>query len=169
MTSRTKTAIGIAALTALAALGFWILNLLMVGDEDRPPIIVRGGSLEFENGTDDRPGFDWEHSPLGFRMKHDQGRAIGKFQLYFTGGAGNCNRRAVTDFTVIYAENGTGPGAAYEVRARRSEPSISGPKLEIDSTNSKKLRVDGTSKDFTIVGVNWECSNPTEVIAEPLK
>lgn len=61
---------------ALGAIGGWFAHTLRrkrIGDEDRPPIIVRGGSIEFETecGWDDAGG-DW-------RPYHNEGRPVRQF------------------------------------------------------------------------------------------
>ena len=48
MTSQGK--IGLLLGTAIGAAIAYLLKFILAGDEERPPIIVRGGSLEFQSG-----------------------------------------------------------------------------------------------------------------------
>jgi hypothetical protein len=45
-------------------------------DEDRPPIIVRGGSLYFTSGTQSRPGRQWLHRKGALEPIHPQGKVV---------------------------------------------------------------------------------------------
>ena len=178
MSPETKVRLGFAAggLLAGGLLLYATLQYLQPpDDEDRPPIIVRGGSLEFESGTVNRPGRNWKTGSVGFQMIHDRGKPVSRFQVYFEGGTGLCTPVTVADFTISFDHDGQGntPPRLYEVRTRpdtgRPAPTVTGEGLTISSNNPTQLRVDAEATAFSIVGSNFECTNPTAVWIESIR
>lgn len=146
-------------------------------DEDRPPIVVKGGSLNFYNGAPSRPGKAWKSSALGFQLDHDRGKPVSSFQLYFVGGTGACSPVTTSDFTVSFDHDGIAdtPARLYTVNVRsdkgRPAPTASGPDLVIDTGDSRRLYT-GTAGTGSLVSVAWsslECAAPTEVWVESIR
>jgi hypothetical protein len=81
-----KVAVGGAILVAAVGIG---LVMMQGGNDDRPPIIVRNGSLIFDGGEPTHPEKWKEWSKDAFlgewKPKHDDGNPVQRFQVTFEG------------------------------------------------------------------------------------
>lgn len=146
-------------------------------DEDRPPIVVKGGSLNFYNGTPGRPGRAWKPVSAKFQLDHDRGKPVSSFQLYFVGGTGACSPVTTSEFTVNFDHDGIAdtPALVYTVNLEsdqgRRAPTVSGTDLAVDTADSTRLYT-GTAGTGSIGAVAWsnqECAAPTEVWVESIR
>lgn len=176
-----KVAIAVLGLIA----GFYVATQLWQTDEDRPPIVVKSGSLYFDHEADGRPGQEWEKvsgSTTDWQPNHPGGKKVSKLQLYFVGGsttsAGPCEPVTVTTFTVNYDPDGSGTQLpkAYTVgisTTGKPVPRVSGD-LQRDPSNAKRL-IAGTEGAIvsvagaSVTSISFQCDNPTGVWVEPIK
>lgn len=111
---------------------------VLAEDEERPPIIVKGGSLLFESGDSKKAkkGKPWKTEDVPdaagknekqWKPDHPNGIPASVLKVAFTGGTDEA-RRACTaiylpEFTVLYDPDGTGPlpPAGYLVTRRARE------------------------------------------------
>ena len=150
---------------------------VLAEDEDRPPIIVKGGSLLFESGDSKKAtkGKPWKTEAVPdaagknekqWKPDHPNGIPASVLKVAFTGGTDEA-RRACTamylpEFTVLYDPDGTGvvPQAGYLVTRRAREkgqgtlaPAIVEMTLPLAATGSTDypaLMAAGTNKVFRI-------------------
>lgn len=187
MTDTAKKATWLAA--GLVAGGLAVYALLSQGadDDDRPPIIVRGGSLIFESGSDksERPRKRWDSENANeYFQDYKKGKDVNWFQLYFVGGllggqAGvPCPSVTVRDFTVRFDHDGDGENLrSYTINIRSmggksAVPTISGP--ELNRTSDYVLTAPATPAEIKLINRvsaanGFECHEPTEVWAESVK
>jgi hypothetical protein len=172
-----------------AALGGALLyvagRITSAADEDRPPIIVRGGSVIFESAAKNpRPGQPWtkENGKEVYHQDHKgKGRPVNTFQLYFVGGiaggsstSGLCMPVATTKFVVSYQEGTAGP-LDYTVEIPASgnqDPTVSGPGITNDTTaNTLTAGTHGQGHIVSVSGTDvnnakFACDGPGEIWAE---
>ncbi|HXG57027.1 MAG TPA: hypothetical protein VNJ03_16735 [Vicinamibacterales bacterium] len=106
-----------------------------VEDDDRPPIIVRGGSLIFESGDTkkSKPGKPWRketvtdsagQSEVQWKPDHEKARSVGLFVVSFENGTDASGATCVSEFlpelTVIYDHDGEAgtPAIRYLISRR---------------------------------------------------
>lgn len=176
--SFSKYLIPAIAFAVGAAVGAVVaLNYADSGEEDRPPIIVKSGSLIFESGTTSRPGNDWEQVPntSDWQPDHPNGKRVNRFQLYFRGGTGTCVPVTVTDVTINFDPDGAGAQAAVPYmlvirqRGGKPVPTVSGANLQWDGAIHSRLTT-GTGGAISSVGSSsFQCDQPTEVWVELIK
>ena len=177
---------GIAAATLGAAGVFLATIALITADEDRPPIIVKGGgSLIIDSGTTGRPGKPWKKAADGteqYYPDHDRGKSVVAFQLYFVGGTvgqGPCLPTRVENFTVKFDHDDDSstppkmytfniqPDSALGSHKGKQVPVISGPDLtSVSGTNSLTAgeHLKGTLTSVTVS--SFQCDRPLQVWAE---
>lgn len=176
-----KVAIAVLGLVA----GFYVATQLWQNDEDRPPIVVKSGSLYFDHVADGRPGQEWElvsGSTTDWQPNHPGGKKVSKLQLYFVGGSvsggGLCEPVTVTTFTVNFDPDGPGSQLpkTYTVgisTTGKPVPRVSGD-LQQDLNNPKRLiaGTEGTIDSVageSVTSAPFKCDNPTGVWVEPIK
>lgn len=152
---------------------------MMAGDEDRPPIIVKGGSLTFQSGTPKRPGKPWKKVDPANKKKWDQNHGNGKnvtlFQLYFVGGTGSCAPQTAAEFTVNYDHDKDGKSPRpYVVSINTTGPDrgpmISSDYLDQDQTDANKLAATPATGDLLNVTIGSSvCTQPKEVWVESIR
>lgn len=155
-------------------------------DDDRPPIIVRNGSLTFESGSKKRLG-KWrkvdDASKKEWELDDDNGKKTATLHVYFVGGTDSgCVPETAEEVTVYY-NNPTGPSTGakqYTVKINRSPkkgkdvPMVSAPDdLEVDNTN---MKLTASPADWKLTKVTirtttatLECTAPREVWIESIK
>jgi hypothetical protein len=152
---------------------------MMAGDEDRPPIIVKGGSLTFESGTARRPGKPWKKvdpaSKKNWDQDHGNGKNVSLFQLYFVGGTGACTPQADTEFTVNYDHDNDGRNARpYVVSINQTGPD-KGPMISSDfldqdqSAATKLVATPATGRLLNVTIGTSTCTRPREVWVESIR
>lgn len=174
MTDRTKAAItGFVVGAAAGVLLGYTLDKLG-GNEDRPPIIVKGGSLIFQSAK------PWRQSSANSRQwqpNHPEGKETNNFQVMFIGGSGSCNPLFTSNATVTFkpddAEAVTFTLAPEpEMDGGKSPaPTVEGPDLvQKDETGPAPSLVYDKSGEITqVVAGSSTCASPAGVIFRPLK
>ena len=67
-------------------------------DDERPPIIVRGGSLVIQSGDEKssnpkhRIGKKWKKDGKDWKQIHDNGKHVARYPVSFQGGGASCTR-----------------------------------------------------------------------------
>jgi hypothetical protein len=179
---------GFTALTVGVAIGYAGIKLGAGSDEDRPPIIVRGGSVTFQSAAKNpRPGQPWAKEN-GQEVYHQdskgKGRPVNTFQLYFVGGiaggtttSGLCMPLATTKFVVSYQEGALLPvNYTVEIPATgNQDPTVSGPGITNDTTtNTLTAGTHGQGHILSVKGTDtnnaaFECDGAAEIWAESFK
>ena len=104
-----------AGFAVLGLAGGFALGLLVgagAEDEDRPPIIVKGGSLIFQSGdpdgaSDEKAGKSWKQVGGDWQPDHDNGKKTNWFSVAIRGGSGSCPALSMTrELTVTYEAQG---------------------------------------------------------------
>jgi hypothetical protein len=178
-TAGTKVAYFTAgALAAGLIVGAVSLLTPTAEDEERPPIIVRGGSLIFQdgdpNGSGEPGGVDWIQVGNDYQPNQPNGIRVSKFTVQLRGGTpGQCPAVERTrEFTVTYKEGENAP-VTFRVFTKGRPggsggpaPTVGGTDLQIDQANRKLLsygqhgKGDITRIQFTGIGGNVDCQGP---------
>ncbi len=177
------------AAVALGALLVFGCGRLMrqADDEDRPPIIVKGGSLVIESGLSNRDGKEWKSTAdYVWEQVHDRGKPVTAFQIYFEGGTidekqNPCPPAVVDQVQINYDPDDAGSGqlTAYYVEVERGGgkrvPKARGSGLNRSENNPKRLEVTGSSTTIiNIIGFYQNtpritCNKPTAAYLEAFK
>ena len=189
MTEAQKLAlVGITA-AALGIAGGYAAFKALAEDDDRPPIIVKGGTLDIESGLSaDRPGVAWKvkGNPSDKTWEPDQptGKPLKALQLYWDLGTldsgAPCEPTVVDEVRVVYDPDDAGGTAAstYYVEVERGGgkrvPKARG-ELNWTSAAPNKLTAPGESK--TIVSVTGyyggaekiKCNKPARAFIEAFR
>jgi hypothetical protein len=144
-------------------------------DDDRPPIIVKGGSLYFENTTTKRPGKVWKEVTAGNKkvwgLDHDNGKKVSFYQVYFVGGSGVCAPVETEEVSVNFDHdsNPNTPDRQYTVNVVDKRPRVSSTyDLEVDSDATRLIA--GREGRFSNVVIGGTvCTSPTAAYLEPIK
>jgi hypothetical protein len=155
---------------------------MLAGDEDRPPIIVKGGSLTFESGTAKRLGKPWKKvdpaSKKNWDQDHGNGKNVALFQLYFLGGTEGtraCTPQSGTEFTVNYDHDNDGKNSRpYVVSINQTGPDkgpmISSDFLDQDQSDATKLvATPSTGRLLNVTIGTSTCTRPREVWVESIR
>ena len=148
------------------------------GDEERPPIIVRGGSLKIFSGTKTN-GKRWKKVGDEFRQEHPRGKDVGVYSVRFIGGGETCRPTFAHTVRITYALDSGRPaviiiGRAEEITEdpdKDREPVISSTvPLEIvnDSEEAPHLLLAARGRITSVVADSLVCSSPAGVIAQPV-
>ena len=150
VTAETKARVIVGVLSALAMGGiiwaafvFGNVKDFFFRDDDRPPIIVRGGSIEFETEPPNPQGHAW-NDPRGnkrFRPSQAGGKAARSLRLYFVLNS-SCTPLETSRFTVAFDHDGDGMTAAREYAIDVSTPGppiVTGQDLGTDPNNRRRL------------------------------
>ena len=148
------------------------------GDEERPPIIVRGGSLKIVSGTK-KNGKPWKKVGDEYRQEQPRGKDVVVYSVRFVGGGANCRPTFAHSVRVTYAlDSGKTAvvviGRADEIaeeRDKKREPVVSSTvPLEIvnDSEEGPHLLLALRGRITSVVADSLVCSNPVEVIVQPV-
>jgi hypothetical protein len=120
---------------SIIALGFIISRLLMDSEEDRPPIIVRSGSIRIDNGERGAPHSTWKkwkaNGTRRWNPDHGRGANVTGFDVTVTGNAtstSGCSTSFTADrIDVDYSQGTTNPTVTVTYVANPSgkrEPQI---------------------------------------------
>jgi hypothetical protein len=156
-------------------------------DEDRPPIVVKSGSVEIFSGDPDstdpaeRDGPEWtdKSNKAGeWQPKQPQGKS-GKWLLVEAEGGTDCPSYGLTK--VVRIELGSASysisfkarhgGTAYAPQITDNQPNEESKKLTLDTTNNRRLFNDGT--DPVVVkfeprkGTTVTCKAPAKLTVWP--
>lgn len=168
---------------------------VLAEDEERPPIIVKGGSLLFESGDSKKAkkGKPWKKETVAgdktsehqWKPVHQDAAPANVLKVAFEGGTGTCVAAYLPEFTVLYDPDGTGakPQASYLVTRRARDngkgtlaPAIidaAGALTSDGSADYPTLKADGTNafriQFVTAGGSTVTCSNPTRVLVDSVQ
>jgi hypothetical protein len=153
-------------------------------DEERPPIIVKNGSLIFESGdasstdSDEKKGKPWKRTGNDWQPDHQKAKKSKWFAVSITGGSGTaCPAFAMTQEVVIkYKETG-GAESTFYLKAKdrgngAKAPTIEGQNLAVqDNTSDNPKLVFGTAGGGAMSNVSFtaaaggdaNCTSPTSL------
>ena len=177
------------ALFVIGWAGPTLAMFVLAEDEERPPIIVRGGSLIFESGAAGKPGKPWKKETVvrsgknetQWKPDHPTGIPTGALSVAFTGGtdaAGKpCATVSVPEVTITYDPDGTGsrPAGTFLITRRPRAmgkgtlaPTIVETTIPLSpdaATNT--LTAAGSDKtmrfEYVSAGKKGSCDKPTSV------
>ena len=152
-------------------------------DEDRPPIIVRGGSLIFQSGDPDsseaeeKAGKPWKQVGTDWQPDQDYGKKTSWFSVAIRGGSNSCPALSMTrEVRLVYADaGGTETTFALRVKPRGpnkpNAPAIEGSGLATGGTAANPQLIHGTAGEGTFKRVSFSaqgtgavsCNDPVSV------
>lgn len=155
----------------------------MARDEERPPIIVRGGSLVIQSGDEKssnpkhkkgKPWLDAKDKKL-WKQKHDNGKHVATYSVSFQGGGGTCSPTFATEVHVTYELTS---GGTVEVTIGR-EKVANGKEMEPFVRSTKELTADNEREQPTLTlplggkitsisAGGKVCSNPVSAKLQPV-
>ena len=98
------TVVTTAAVVTLATLGP-LQKVLSGEDEERPPIIVRGGSVIFESGEGAKKGKKWKKVNDDWQPDHGNGIPVNKFRVAIQGSDAECPPLQLTrELSITYTD-----------------------------------------------------------------
>ena len=116
-------------------------------EEDRPPIIVKGGSLVIQSGHDGGPSRPWEEFQGGYRQRQPDGADLETFSVRYSGPHPSCTATFGRAVRVTYKSSMH--QAVVVVIARARDP-VSG-KHEPFVTAQRRFRIDNGSANSRLV------------------
>lgn len=140
---------GIGGLILGAVIGFTVAQTLTEPpeDEDRPPIIVKNGSLIFESGDvnsndpEEKPGKPWKQVGSDWQPDHDRGKGAKRLIVAIQGGEqSTCPGLSMTKSVTVTYTSAQGVASNFEIslKPRRSKgtnaPAIAGNGLSPGGT-----------------------------------
>lgn len=157
------------------------------GEDERPPIIVRGGSLVIQSGDEKssnpkhKKGKEWTKDGAHWKQKHDNGKDVKTYSVSFVGGGGSCAPVLTTEVRVTYQLT-SGEKAGEKVVVLLGRADKPGPEKEKEPaiTVAAELIVDNSKEQPTltlplegkIVSI-WAggnvCSEPVSAKLQPIK
>jgi hypothetical protein len=178
VTTETKARIGfgLGGLLLGGLILYGILGLFSrAEDEDRPPIIVRGGSIIFQSGdpgsddTDERDGRPWAKYGGDWQPDHPRGKGMKWMSVRVLGSS--CPVLSMTRrITLTYrASDGTETEFVISPKPRPMSgtpaPAITGP-LEIGDTGDNPTLVFGTPDEGRISRIRFQAQGSGNVQCE---
>lgn len=157
---------------------------MAAGNDERPPIIVRGGSLVIQSGDEKSSnpkhitGKPWKNDSNDkkrWKQKHDNGKHVGMYSVTFVGGGAGCSATHSPEVRVTY-ELTNGENVVVLIgRDKTSDPDDLQPLV----TSSRELTVDNDKDqptltlplDGKIVSISAgsvHCSSPVKAILQPV-
>lgn len=152
-------------------------------DDERPPIIVRGGSLVIQSGDPKssnpkhKKGKPWRKDGSLWKQKHDNGKDVKTYSVSFQGGGASCGPALSTEVRVTYQLTS---GEKVVILIGREGKSAKDKEKEPAITSAKELIIDNSRDQPTltlplegeIVSI-WAggnvCSNPVSAKLQPIK
>jgi hypothetical protein len=156
---------------------------MAAADDERPPIIVRGGSLIIQSGDGKssnpkhKIGKQWKKDAKEYRQIHDNGKHVARYSVSFVGGGAACTPDFATDVRVSYQ---THSGEKVTIQITRREKSGSN-KTEPVVLSDKDLSInndieqptltlpDEGGKILSISIGSKVCSEPVSAKLQPIK
>jgi hypothetical protein len=154
-----------------------------INDDERPPIIVKGGSLIIQSGDakSSNPkhkfGKKWEKDGKNWKQTHGNGKHVGKYSVSFQGGGATCTPDFASDVRVTYKPKSGDKIVIVITRRERSsadndtEPLIVSP-VELQPDNERDqptLTLAGEGKILSIAIGSKVCSEPVGAKLQPVK
>lgn len=170
---------GLGVGVGLGAVGYALLSTKFLAEDDRPPIIVRGGSLIFQNGVGNIDGKPWEKrtSRKDWQMKHGAGKPTAGFLVIIPGGSGNCGPAYVESLSFDYE---LGKGSTTFELVTRGEGITGKPAPTIIGDRWNDLKPGTYGNGYTLTfdeagtlqrvrsGMVIDCASPGTVYIVPL-
>jgi hypothetical protein len=151
VTEQTKWGLGGLAVGVLATAT--VVYVSTRDNEDRPPMVVKGGSLIFQSGiNNNKPGKNWRSdssAPNEWQMDHAAGKPTNTF-LVMMPGSGTCGPDFVDQLNFEYTLQ-------------------NGQVVQFQLTRKKQIGSSGNKMVPTIIGANLTPTNsaPTPVLTFP--
>lgn len=164
---------------------------MALGEDERPPIIVRGGSLVIQSGDPKssnpkhKKGKPWRKDGAHWKQKHDDGKDVKTYSVSFQGGGGSCGPTFATEVRVTYQPKS---GEKVVILIGRADKSVSDDKSGGKSASekeplvvsAKELVVDNSTDqptltlalDGEIVSISAGgnvCTHPVSAKLQPIK
>ncbi|HXG72341.1 MAG TPA: hypothetical protein VNJ04_17185 [Gemmatimonadaceae bacterium] len=173
-------AIGAVVGVLLGAVVMYSLQEPSADDEDRPPIIVRGGSLIFESGDAKTSGKNWKQkSGTEWKQDHDKGHWVGYFAVSFDAPS-TCAPVYTPELTVYFKPDGPGADTAFQITRqprnnngndKKQEPVVIGQGLvAANSITNPTLTFNQKGSiarvDYKTPGGTGTCATPKEIRIE---
>jgi hypothetical protein len=167
-------AVGIFAAAVGAAAGYFVQKAYFA-DDDRPPIIVRGGSLYFDHKTDRRTA-NWQRVNPNVKKEWEGvqggGKPVNYFAAYFVGGSGACTPTETEEVTVNldHDSDPTTTTRQYSIKIVNRRPNVSSTiDMDTNGTDLTRLIADsGGTLESVVIGTA-KCDTPTALYLEPIK
>ena len=156
---------------------------MAAGNEDRPPIIVRGGSLVIQSGDpkssnpNHKKGKPWLKDGAHWKQEHDNGKDVKTYSVSFQGGGGSCSPAFATEVRVTYQPKSGDKVVILIGRADKSGPEkekepriVSAKELVVDnSTDQPTLTLQLEGEIVSISAGGNVCTNPVGAKLQPVK
>ena len=177
MTNTEKAVVGAGVVAALV-IGYAISNKL-ADDDDRPPIIVKGGSLYFDNTSPKRPGKPWKQvnqaSKKEWELDHNNGKPVSFFALYFPNT--NCAPVEVEEAVVNFDHDGDATTTPKQFTIKiaatgKRRPIVASPDdMEKDTSDATRLigAASGGQIASVSVGGSVVCTTAGPIYVESIK
>ena len=156
---------GIAAIGLAVGVGVGLLVSPGAEDEDRPPIIVKGGSLIFQSGDPDgdaeeQAGKRWKQVGSDWQPDHDDGKKTSWFSVAIRGGSGSCPTLSMTrELTVTYEAQGLETNLRITTKPRGPNkgpaPAIVGSGLTTGGSSTNPQLIFGNPNEGSIKRVQF--------------
>jgi hypothetical protein len=165
-----KTKWGLGGLTVGIVGTALILTAVVRDDEDRPPMVVKGGSLIFQSGVDAaHPGKRWKknaNSTTEWQMDHPRGKPTRTF-LVMMSGSGSCGPAFVPELSLEYTLSSGGTARFQVVRrpqngsGNKQVPTVIGDGLTENNSGDTPTVTFGSAGELTRVTANGiDCRSP---------
>ena len=163
---------------------------MALGEDERPPIIVRGGSLVIQSGDPKssnpkhQKGKPWRKEGAHWKQKHDDGKDVKTYSVSFQGGGGNCGPTFATEVRVTYQlksgekvviligrDDADSDEKSAGGREKEKEPLVVSAK-GLTIANGKDQPTLTLALDGEIVSISAGgnvCSNPVSAKLQPVK
>ena len=179
MTEKTKW--GLAGLAAGALItGAVIYTAVIRDNEDRPPMVVKGGSLIFQSGVNSaNPGKQWQKNPNAqneWQMNHSAGKPTNAFSVMMTG-SGTCGPGFVTELTLEYTRSSDQSVRTFQL-VRKAQfgtsgkmvPTVVGDGLAPTNAGDTPYLTYAEAGDLTRVSAtNIDCRSPADFMVYAVK
>ena len=170
----TRAGIAAAGLIGGALLGYAVGS--RAADDDRPPIIVKGGSLIFQSGDpnsseqEEKQGKPWKQVGNDWQPDHDDGKKTTWFSVAISGGSGSCPTLSMTrEVRFVYAD-AQGNETTFALRTKPrgpnkpNAPAIEGSGLTTGGTSANPQLIYGTAGQGTFKRVSFSAQGSGSVL-----
>ncbi len=156
---------------------------MALGDDERPPIIVRGGSLVIQSGKEKssnpkhETGKDWIDikDRKRWKQKHDDGKHVAAYSVSFPEDGKSCSPAHVPEVRVTYQPTSGDPvvvviGRELSANGKDMEPLITSTAelTAVNGTAQPTLTFPSKGTIVSIAAGSNVCSNPVSAILQPV-
>jgi hypothetical protein len=179
VTQQTKW--GLAGLATGAVLTGAVIYVAAIRDnEDRPPMVVKGGSLIIQSGFNSKkPGKPWHNDPAApneWQMDHSAGKQTNAFLLMMSG-SGSCGPDFVDEMVLEYtlSNNQT---TQYRITRKKQigssgskmVPTVIGERLSPTNTGDTPFLMFPDAGSLTrVTATGIDCRSPAQFAVHPTK